>query len=1321
MARADKLGLTAVRTEGAMLPPSILRRIHELSPTLGGLTPEDFGLSGTRIREAASQAWNSLQGPWNTFKGEREKLGQGEAGTGITRRLWLSQILRVLDYGVIEPLRHSLAVDQTEFAISHLFNNKVPLHLIGCGQDLDRKGGGAGSKRSPHGLVQQLLNSTDRHLWAFLSNGVLWRVLRDDQSLSRQSMVEFDLESIFEGQLYDEFLLFYLVCHQSRVRSEKPEECWLEKWHLAAGEEGKRALNTLRSGVEDAIKALGQGYLSHAANTKLRERIRSGELDKQDYYRQLLRQIYRLIFLFVAEDRGLLADPKASPSAKQLYQDSFSTLRLRRIAERTPGSQRHHDLYSGFKLVLRQLGKAGGCPELGLPALGSFLFSEESAEDLHAAEISNAAFLQAIRRLSTTAEGGRRTRVDYRNLGTEELGSVYESLLELHPEFSRDGSSFQLLYASGNERKTSGSYYTPDSLIQCLLDTALEPVVHEAVSKAGRDAKRREEAILDLKVIDPAVGSGHFLIAAAHRLAKRLAQVRAGEDEPSPHERQKALRDVIGRCLYGIDINPMAAELCRVSLWIESMEPGRPLSFLDHHIVVGNSLLGATPELIAKGIPDGAYDAIEGDDKEVCKNLKKQNKKEREGQGNLFEPHDFAGKDLLAAWQEIEAIPDDQLVDIRRKEKSLRQAEAALERRKLIADAWCAAFTLEKALPKADEPSLGASVTTATIRRLISGLPLPERELSAIKRAAREASFLHPHLAFPGVFAKGGFDVVLGNPPWERVKLQQKEFFAERRPEIASAKNKAERERMIKELAGTQLDAEFRQAKRGAEAASSFIRQSRRFPLAGRGDVNTYPVFAELNRSLLNQIGRAGIIVPSGIASDDTTKFFFSDLMGSKSLASLFDFENGMRESEESGADEPAEESSLMMQKVKGSSEERLLFPSVDSRFKFCLLTMTGTMVQPSQPKFAFFCHRVSDLDAPGKAFTLTPEDIALLNPNTKTCPVFRTQRDAEITKAIYRQNTVLADLSRKKLGPQLSIRRVLDMGNRRVASRTFSLSEICDLQPGTLPIWEGKMISAYNHRACSVVVNVENVSRQAQSKRHTSSEWIDPSFSPSAAFGINALDVRALYDDDAPANLLAFKDVGSVTNERTMIACALPFCGTNFSLRIIEPRPHRSDWRGILLALLNSFCFDYALRQKLGGLHVSDFITLQLPSPCIWLGERDARIGDVREFIIPRALELTYCSNDLHDFALELGYNGPPFKWDEVRRFWLRAELDAAFFHLYGINREDVDYIMETFPIVKRKDIAAHGTFRTKEAILRIYDEMAKASLMPSGGDHGV
>lgn len=403
---------------------------------------------------------------------------------------------------------------------------------------------------------------------------------------------------------------------------------------------------------------------THPKNAPLRDKLYSGTLTPQDYYRQLLRIVYRLLFLFVAEDRGLLLDPAADEKTRRRYVDYYSTARIRRLAERQRGT-RHSDLYHGLVLVMDKLGSDAGCPELALPALGSFLWSPGAIADLVGCHIPNADLLRAVRELAFTVDGHTLRAVDYKNLGAEELGSVYESLLELHPKIHQEAGTFELGTAAGHERKTTGSYYTPTSLINCLLDSALDPVVDEAAKKPA--AEEAEKAILNLKICDPACGSGHFLIAAAHRVGKRLAAVRTGDEEPAPDAVRTAVRDVIGRCIFGVDINPMAVELCKINLWLESLTPGRPLSFLDHHIQCGNSLLGATPALLKKGIPDEAFTPIEGDDKKVCAAMKRQNRDERSGQMTFFmggdKPWDRMG-DLAASVANLEHGDDDTVAGV---------------------------------------------------------------------------------------------------------------------------------------------------------------------------------------------------------------------------------------------------------------------------------------------------------------------------------------------------------------------------------------------------------------------------------------------------------------------------------------------------------------------------------------------------------------------------------------------------------------------------------------------------------------------------------
>jgi hypothetical protein len=636
-----------IRAEGALLPVDLLQRIVENDKDLGGLTPESYHLSGEKLNEAINRSWNRLLGAWAAFSVAKQKLPEGDPGTSVTREKWLLPLFDELDYGRLQ-ITKAIDIQGKSYAISHGWN-EVPIHLVGCGARLDTRTSGmvGAAKASPHSLVQELLNRSPERLWGFVSNGLRMRVLRDNASLTRQAYLEFDLEAMMNGEVYADFVVLWLVCHESRVETsqsrETLESCWLEKWSKAAQERGTRALDGLRVGVEKAIEALGKGFIGHPANAPLRSALSSGTVSTLDLYRQLLRLVYRLIFLFVAEDRQLLHDPASDAMSHKRYADYYSTARLRRIAERVRGS-RHADLYVALKLVMDKLGN-GGAPELGLPALGGFLFSRSALSALADCELSNVSLLEAVRSLAFSQDGrAKRVRraVDYKNLGSEELGSVYESLLELHPLINTDAATFELTAVSGSERKTTGSYYTPSSLIQVLLDSALEPVIAQALDtrEAKFDIRNSsneerisflESRLLNLKVVDPACGSGHFLVAAAHRLARRLASIRTGEGEPAPEAMRSALRVIISNCVYGVDINPMSVELCKVSLWMEALEPGKPLSFLDAHIQCGDSLVGVAPGLDISEIPDEAFNPAFGDDKATASALKKRNKRERGG------------------------------------------------------------------------------------------------------------------------------------------------------------------------------------------------------------------------------------------------------------------------------------------------------------------------------------------------------------------------------------------------------------------------------------------------------------------------------------------------------------------------------------------------------------------------------------------------------------------------------------------------------------------------------------------------------------------
>lgn len=783
---------TTVRTEGAILPADLLQRIVDGDKELDGLSPASYHLlEGEKLNEAINRSWTRLRGAWVSFKAALGRLPTNDLGTSVTRDRFLLPLFQELGYGRL-ALTRAIATEGKNYPISHSYQN-TPIHLVGWQIDLDKRtAGAAGAARSsPHSLVQELLNRSNAHLWAFVSNGRKLRILRDNVSLTRQSFVEFDLEAMMSGEVYADFVLLWLLCHQSRVEAETPKHCWLEKWSQAAQDHGTRALEQLREGVEAAITALGQGFLSHPHNRELRQLLQSGVLSNQEYYHQLRRLVYRLLFLFVVEDRDALLDPTAAPVVKEQYLRYYSATRLRTLAERLRGT-RHSDLFHGLRVVMKSLG-GQGCSELGLPALGSFLWSDEAIPALEPCQIANSALLDAVRSLAFINDRHGRRPVDYKNLRSRELGSIYESLLELHPDIDVNAGTFRLKAVAGNRRKMTGCYYTPENLVQCLLNSALDPVLEEACRQPDP-----ETAILNLKVCDTACGSGHFLTAAAHRMAKRLAAIRSGEEEPAPEVVRTALRQVIGRCIYGVDVNRMAVELCKVALWMEAMEPGKPLPFLEHHIQWGNSLLGATPALIAKGIPDEAFQATEGDDKAVCTQFRKQNRKEREkGQLTLVDPtskpwgwlEDIALyapeqqpwhqlEEMAVRMAELDEIPDESIAQVRMKQEKYDALLNTTEYRfsQFRADAWCAAFVWRKI------KTFDYLITEEVFRKLKQNpYNAPEWMQEEIEQLHKQYHFFHWHVAFAHIFRvpkhetevdnqqmgwSGGFDVILGNPPF---------------------------------------------------------------------------------------------------------------------------------------------------------------------------------------------------------------------------------------------------------------------------------------------------------------------------------------------------------------------------------------------------------------------------------------------------------------------------------------------------------------------------------------------------------------------------
>jgi hypothetical protein len=1289
MPRNPAVEFEAVRLEGGLLSADFLSQLAQLA--VEGADADSYGVPrGLTVRDEIGRAWRIAETTWHDL----QQLSP--AATVRRERVMVAMLRDAFGWVTITPLEAPLEVADRAFPLSAVaLDGQLPLVMAPPDHGLDeghRRFGDGSRRRSPFGLLQEYLNAQEGALWGVATNGGQLRIVRDNASLTRPAYIEADLGRIFAEQRYADFSLLWLLLHQSRfgTAGRLAHEAPLERWRAKALEVGTAARERLREGVTRALRALGTGFLAHPHNLALRDRLTTGALDAAGYQQQLLRLVYRLIFLLVAEERELLHPEGSDPEAMARYREGYAMARLRDRATRRRAYDRHDDAWEAMRVVLR--GCAAGEGRLALPGLGG-LFAADQCPDMDRARLGNRHLLEAAFQLAWLAQDHAIVRVNWRDMGTEELGSVYESLLELVPVVHEGARGFGYLgdapnagaagvagegdgtegSTAGNARKLTGSYYTPDSLVQALLESALDPVVDQAVRQADP-----EKALLQLAVLDPAMGSGHFLLGAGRRMAARLAQLRV-DGTPTPAAYRQALRDVVAHCLYGVDKNAMAVELARMALWLETMEPGKPLAFLDHHLVHGDGILGVQdPKVLQEGVPAEAYDALTGDDREVARALKRVNasarkvlEQERRGGQQVLA---LTGRGLAQSLAAVDLLPDDTLDEVAAKRDALAAARAHEDGDfRLACDAYVAAFLMRK-----DAGTQGVVPTTATLRDLAMGIAPPPAMRDAIEAEAAAAPFLHWPVAFAPVMARGGFDCVLGNPPWEKVTLNETEFFASKAPAIASASG-AVRKRLIAELAtaevGTpdaRLHEQFVEATHLSEAISNYAHGGRRFPLTGTGIVNLYALFAELVLNAIHRTGRAGLVLPSGIASDSGTAPFFTECMKGR-LVSLVDFQNRER-----------------------------IFPAVTSLMKFCLFTLG----KADTTQFAYFLTQPEQRHDRRRRFTLSCEDLRRLNPNTGNAPVFRSQADAELTAKIYQHVPVLWDETREDGNPWgLSFRQGLF--NMTSDSGLFHQRP----GPGLVPLYEAKMMHQFDHRWATYTEVDENSDRKV-----TEAEKVDPEFEVRPRYWVEQEEVERRLENLGWQQqwLIGFRKICRATDERTVITAVLPLAGAGDSLPLVFPRNSSDSLRtACLLAVMNSLPFDYVARQKLGGVNLNYFILRQLAVPA-----PETISEETRKVIGEHVAALTATSSSLLPYATVL-VPGVKACWDSTARQRRRAELDAIVAGLYGLTRRDLvfildpsealgpDYPTQTFRILKHKEEATFGEFRTKRLVLEAWDRL--------------
>lgn len=866
------LNLPSITLEGGLFLPDQLEKAALGQATLQ--TDADYHIpKGLKLKDEYSRAFQIACAQWKHFA---PTLERDDVDAWSVTQIFVEELLRdVFSYASIHRSA-PISVNERTYPITMVAGH-IPVIVAPFNAQLDDGlpefaiDGSGSRKKSAFQIAQELLNASQEHLWAIVTNGTQLRLLRDAASLTRPSFLEFDLQDVLQGQRFSEFASLWRLLHASRATLDgKPEHSVWEQWRENGKAEGTRVRDGLRIGVEQALLTLGEGFIQHPANQTLRQQLENGEISKNDYFQQLLRLIYRLIFIFTVEERGLLHPQQndKNPSktqfqARRAYAQGYALGRLRDACLKHRNLNRFDDQWQSLRIVFA--GLAEGENRLDLPALGG-LFSPTQCPALDQASLNNLHLLTAMRHLRWATHKGSPAPIDYRNMGSEELGSVYESLLELVPEINLTAKTFGFVgitsegSTAGNARKTSGSYYTPDSLVQELIKSALEPVIRQRLQA---NKSNPVEALLNIRVIDPACGSGHFLLAAARRLAQELAQLRTEDGAVKPADYRHALRDVVANCIFGVDRNPMALELARMALWLEGFEEGQPLSFLDHHLQCGDALLGLTDlKALEYGIPKAAFKALSGDEKAVCTALNKNNtsalkqleKDRKSPQFNL--PLEQANQ--LIELQAIEAMPQNSTRQIAKQEAAYL---AFLEKAKhsplrYAADMLLGAFIMPKTADTEEKIPTTTNIYLELVYDQHNQQHLAIRNLAM--QACTDASVFHWPLAYPQVFAQGGFDCVLGNPPWEVVQNRDDAI---------------------------DKDLHERQKKWFGEGIYSV--------LSGRRDL--YKLFLTVIPHLLKQTGRCGFVLPIGFMFEDDCSELRKILFNKCSVVSILHLQNAQK------------------------------------------------------------------------------------------------------------------------------------------------------------------------------------------------------------------------------------------------------------------------------------------------------------------------------------------------------------------------------------------------------------------------------------------
>jgi hypothetical protein len=1285
---AAETAFTAIRIEGGLLPPEFLQHVAALEAP--SQSPADYAIPpGRTVRDEIGRYWTIAEALWKDYRQNRARADVPAEGTSVER--WLLRLLRdVLGYADIAPVMASIVIGERTFPITHrAFAGAVPLLLTVADRDLDRSHpsfGDEGRRRAPHAALQEFLNADTESLWGVLANGPCLRLLRENSSLTRPAYIEADLERIFEEGLFADFAALWLVGHASRLAPfpQGMAGARIEVWRSEAAKTGQRALERLRIGVTTALRELGRGFVEHPDNETLRTALREGTLTAEGLHQQLLRLIYRLLFLFAAEERDLLHAPDVAAAPRRLYVEGYSVSRLRDRARLRRHYDRYPDLWAGLTITFRELALGG--PALGLPALGG-LFDSDQCSALDSAALPNARLLGAIYALAFFQANGGLQRVNYRDMGTEELGSVYESLLELHPIVQIAARPWSFGFAGDDgtdgdtratERRLSGSYYTHDVLVQEVLRASLAALIDRTLCENPADPRR---ALLRLRVLDPACGSGHFLLGAARRLAAEVARLETEGDLPEEVLRRHALREVVQHCIYGVDLNPLAVELCRTALWIETIEPGKPLSFLDAHIRCGDALVGVTNlGVLGEGIPDEAFVPFVGDDPAAAIALKRMNKAQRESAPTLDLGISLPG-DLASSLASLSEEAEDRMeiiVQKRRRLEELRSGGIGWRLRNAC-DLWTAAFFAKKVAPEIKGREL--CPTTDAVWRYLRGSALYGPLVAETDRLARHYRFFHWPLEFPDATRDGGFDLIIGNPPWETTAPEAKEFFAAYDPQVRFLSKEDQEAAFDRMKEHPSVKAKWDAYCRDLYTQTNFYKESGRYRMfasgnLAKGDLNVYRMFVETALNGVRRGGCAAQLVPEALYNGANAAAIRSAIFERFRLDRVIGFENS----------------------------RGVWFPSVHTAAKFCLYAAWRS---GSTDSF-YAAFRVNSeerlADADRHALILPVALVREFSPDVLTIMEFVAQSDIDVCRKMYARYPKFGE--RRTGLPHRGYMTEIHMTNN---STLFSEN------PEGLPLFEGRMIDAYDYRAKGYVGG-----------RGRAAEWRELPFGDARKAILPQWRIlQELIPNTRLSRVSQYRIgygwVASPTNERSLIAALTPphtICGNSVPTIVFEGGSSADLllWLGVA----NSLTMDFVVRKRV-SLNLAFSVMDTLPFP------RDWRRTPSAEAIIARAFALSAVGAEMEDFRRSTTSSpGVPHgvspAEDPDRRAQLMAEIDALVAcEVFGLTKDELLYVLdpdnllgeesgiETFKALRNREKRQFGEYRTQRLVLEAWDRFER------------